>query len=95
MFKRIVCNFSLASVFNGSVFTMGFDRHDALIVAIVCLAVLIVSILKEKNINIRENISKKNIIVRWTLYYALILFIIIFGAYGTGYKPVDPLYANF
>ncbi len=95
MFKRIVCNFSLASVFNGSVFTMGFDRHDALIVAIVCLAVLIVSILKEKNINIRENISKKNIIVRWTLYYALILFIIIFGAYGTGYAPVDPLYANF
>ena len=33
--------------------------------------------------------------VRWTVFYALILFIIVFGAYGKGYIPVDPMYANF
>ena len=51
--------------------------------------------LKEKDINIRESVAKMNICFRWTLYYALILIIIIFGAYGFGYAPVDPIYANF
>ena len=51
--------------------------------------------LKEKGINIREKVSKENIVVRWTLYYILILIIIVFGAYGFGYAPVDPIYANF
>ena len=52
-------------------------------------------ILKEKGINVRELIAKQNIFVRWTLYYLLIIAIVIFGAYGFGYAPVDPIYANF
>ena len=39
--------------------------------------------------------EKKNIVIRWLVYYAIIMFIIIFGAYGRGYVPVDPIYANF
>ena len=55
----------------------------------------VISILKERGIHIREEVAKKPVVVRWSLYYALILMVIIFGAYGYGYKPVDPLYANF
>ena len=51
--------------------------------------------MEEKKINVRELISKQNIIIRWVIYYAFILFIIIFGAYGYGYVPVDPIYAQF
>ena len=51
--------------------------------------------MKEKNINIRDEISKKNIVIRWIIYYAIIISILIFGAYGVGYRPVDPMYANF
>ena len=71
------------------------DIKDFAIVALALIFILVISILKEKGKNIREDISKKPIYVRWTLYYALILAIIVFGAYGAGYLPVDPIYVDF
>ena len=66
-----------------------------IIVAVTVLIVFAVSLLKENNINVRGEIAKRHILVRWLVYYAIIMFIIIFGAYGRGYTPVDPIYANF
>lgn len=43
----------------------------------------------------RGAIAKRNVVIRWVAVYALIMFIIIFGAYGKGYVAVDPIYANF
>ena len=74
---------------------MGCDREDFLIILIILVFIFIVSVLKEKGLNIREIIASKNIVFRWIIYYTLILIIVIFGAYGFGYAPVDPIYANF
>ena len=95
MFKRIICNFSLASIKNEYILTLGMDGYDFIIVAVTVLIVFAVSLLKENNINVRGEIAKRHILVRWLVYYAIIMFIIIFGAYGRGYTPVDPIYANF
>ena len=40
-------------------------------------------------------LAKQNLAVRWAVLYTMIVFIIIFGAYGFGYTAVDPLYAQF
>ena len=95
MLKTIFTNFTFASFADGTFLKLGIDAHDFIIVAVFVVIVFITSIMKEKNINIREKIASKNIVIRWTLYYALILSIIIFGAYGVGYTPVDPMYASF
>lgn len=95
MFKRIFTHFKLSSIINGDLFKVGMDKRDFLIVFLALVVVFIIGLLKEKNINIRESISKKNIFIRWAIYYALILAVIIFGAYGPGYIPVDPIYADF
>lgn len=95
MIKRLITKFNLNSITNGELLTLGIDIYDYIIVLIFITVVFVISILKEKNINIREEISKKNIVIRWLLYYALILSIILFGAYGPGYVPVDPIYADF
>ena len=95
MFKTMVTNFSLDSIKSGSLFKMGMDKYDYLIVGITLILILIVSILKERGVTIRKEIGKKNIVVRWVCFYAVLFFIIIFGAYGSGYYPVEPMYASF
>lgn len=62
-----------------------------LIVGVTLLIVFVVSILNEKGINVREKLKTKNIALRWCVWYALILFIIIFGAYGILGEPENTI----
>ena len=57
--------------------------------------ILIVSILHERGVSIRKWAAGKSWMVRFGLLYFLILYIVVFGAYGDGYVPVDPIYAGF
>ncbi len=95
MFKRIFTTFTLTDFTNGFIFKIGLDEGEFIILGITLILLLIASILHEKGISIREEISKKPIYIRWFCYYALLFYIVIFGAYGAGYIPVDPMYANF
>lgn len=95
MFQKIFTDFTLGSVRSGAIFTFGMDRHDFFIVFVATLLIFAVGLLQEAGIRIREKVSGKNIFLRFSLYYALILFIVILGAYGSGYVPVDPIYAGF
>ena len=71
------------------------DMHDVMIVLIALAFIFVISVLNEKGICVRGAIAKRNVVIRWVAVYALIMFIIIFGAYGKGYVAVDPIYANF
>ncbi len=95
MFEKMIANFSLESFSNGKLLHLGIDVYDFGIVLIFTIIIFASSILKEKEINIREKIASKNIAIRWTIYLILILSVVIFGAYGHGYIPVNPMYANF
>ena len=71
------------------------DIWDLAIVGVTVVIVFVVSLLQERGVKIRESLSKRPTVLRWCVWYALILFIVIFGAYGHGYVAVDPMYANF
>lgn len=95
MFQKIITDFSPDSLHIRTLFTLGMDKHDFLIVAAGMLIIFIVSLLQENHIAVREQIARRSLIIRFAACYALIMFIIIFGAYGSGYIPVDPIYAAF
>ena len=69
--------------------------YRLMIVAVTLLIVFVVSVINEKGKSVRALLAQRPAAVRWAVFYALILFIIVFGAYGKGYIPVDPMYANF
>ena len=79
----------------GSLLNLGLDSKDLIIVLIFSIVIIVVNTLKEKGFDIRKSIADKHIAIRWILYLLLILAVLIFGAYGVGYIPVDPMYANY
>lgn len=95
MFKCLLTDFSLQPLTDETWVDLGVDRYDLWIVAITLVLILIVSICNEKGVSLRDHLSKKKRILRWAVLYALIAYIVVFGAYGFGYAPVDPLYAQF
>lgn len=95
MFFNIIWGFSLSSFGDGTVFNVGMDKKDFLIAFIGVLIVLVNSIMKEKGTRPRKWLADRPVVFRWALCYGLILFVVIFGAYGAGYVPLDPIYANF
>ena len=95
MFAKIFTDFTFDKLADGSLFLFGLDRMDYLIVAITIGVVFIISLLQERGIGIRAWVADRNIVVRFLFWYLLLLVIIIFGAYGVGYVPVDPIYAAF
>ncbi len=95
MFRKMMTNLTLSALRDQTIFTLGMDKHDYLIVLVTVLLIFAAGLIQEKGISIRKMISGKNVILRYSLYYALIMYIVIFGAYGEGYVPVDPIYAGF
>jgi hypothetical protein len=95
MLKGVFTNFTLKGIFEGQLFDAGIDYYDWIIVVAVVIFVFVVSVLKERNVQVREEFLKLNIVVRWSLLIILIVVVVLFGAYGTGYAAVEPMYANF
>lgn len=95
MFVNIPKEFSFIDVVNGSLTRYGIDKLDWFVVLFGLVLLVIVSLLKEKNISIRNELAKSPILLRFSLYYCALFFLIIFGAYGYGYDVVQLIYANF
>ncbi|MEG0592533.1 MAG: MBOAT family protein, partial [Coprobacillus sp.] len=92
MFISCFQNFSLDI---GQLAHLGLSVPDILMVIIGVVVVLIVGLIREKGIHIRESVGKWHIIPRWAFYLVGFLVVVIFGAYGRGYDIVSFIYAQF
>ena len=92
MLGRMFGAFSLRP---GELMTLGVDIRDYVVLLLGLAGAFAMSLAREQGIDIRERVSRKKLVVRWAIYYGLILLILIFGAYGQGYVPVDPIYSDF
>ena len=92
---RIVTDWSFSPILKGNLFAYGIDGPDTVLVALFLVFLLVVGIMQERGVKLGETLVSKSWPVRIAVYYAAICFLVIFGAYGIGYIPVDPIYAGF
>lgn len=95
MLASIFTGFKPSVIVDGSLLKLGMDMQDYAVIIFGSLIMLIVGILQEKGYSLREKIAERGIALRWCVYFAAIFAVIIFGAYGAGYNPVDFIYAQF
>ncbi len=95
MLQRMVTVSNWHILLDGTLFTLGMDQKD-FIVALIAIAILwFVDLCHSKKISLREWMSRRNIVFRWTCYYIAIFMVLIFGIYGPGYDAAAFIYFQF
>lgn len=95
MFVSIFRDFHLSRLWDGTLLGFGLDQADFLAIAAGCLVVAAAGAVNEKKLLKNKGIRILPLPARWAVYYALILAVLVFGAYGIGYQQVDLIYAGF
>lgn len=96
--EMIISMFTRANfyvLFDGSIFDLGLGVIEFIIALISLLLFVLVSVLQERGIAIRERIAGKKLPVRWVIWYALLFYVILLGYYGPGYSVQEFIYKGF
>lgn len=78
-----------------SLSALGWIQQDMIILILGLCALLLISIAKEKNINVQEILDKQPLPVRWAAYYILLFSVLLCGLYGSQYDAGQFLYMQF
>ena len=92
MFRGIITDFHITALAESN---FGVDVPDLILASVSILLVFVVDIIHEKGISIRRKVAECKLPVRWSFWYAVILLVVVFGAYGSGYTIVDMIYAAY
>lgn len=85
---------NLNDVISGGILNLGLSIHD-LILVMFCVILLIKVSLVQRSGSVRVLISKQSYLVRFSIWYGLLLMIIIFGMYGIGFEQSQFIYNQF
>lgn len=95
MIQNMFCTWNPWIFFDDSLLRLGLSWKEWCILTISILVLLCVDYMQEKGLHIREIILSKAVYIRWALYIAVVLCIMIFGVYGFGYQTQDYIYGGF
>ncbi len=93
LFTRV--DLSFFTGVDGRIFEFGVNRQEMLLLFLCVMLLLVIGILQEKGIKIRETIAQQNVFIRWSLVIGMIFVVMIFGVYGPGYNASSFIYGAF
>lgn len=77
-----------------SLYGYGLDQRN-MFVAVLSIVFLLIADAMQEHMNVRETIARRNIFIRWGIWFAGIFAVLILGVYGPGYDPQAFIYAGF
>lgn len=94
---KVITDHDLNTAFgvDGVIYTLGVDKANMTVAMLALAVVLLVSILQERGIKMRETIAKQNLVFRWAIYLGGFIVLFVFGKYGVGYSAADFVYGKF
>lgn len=89
--------FSLSTLWDGTLLTLGLDGPDMLVLLIGLGLMLAVALWQEKHDSmlLRDQLAKMVLPVRWSLWLVGLLCVLIFGIYGPGYSSAQFIYMGY
>ena len=95
MIGRICGDFSLEGLTTGKLFSPSFEVQDFVLALIGIAIVLAFDVVTERKGSPLVALCGKGAPARWAVWIVLLFVIFVFGTFGYGYAPVDPMYAQF
>lgn len=95
MLKRMLSEFNPWVLTDGKLLKLGLNERQLFLVFVMILVIFVVSLVQEKGIVIRKWLDEQNMVFRWFIVVASVLFVLIYGAYGTSFSAADFVYQQF
>ena len=93
--KRMLTIKSVKILAEGDISALGLDIKDWYVLFISFGIAFIGELLQYKGISLYKTLQSKNIVIRWTCYYAIIVILTVFGIYGNNFDINNFIYFNF
>jgi D-alanyl-lipoteichoic acid acyltransferase DltB (MBOAT superfamily) len=94
MFGTMFTKFNIIELFNGSLMNLGLKMFDYGVLLISLFLLITVSLIQRTG-SVRSKLAERPQVVHYLAYYALIISMLIFGAYGVGYDSSQFIYNQF
>ncbi len=94
LIKKMFTTFHVWQLFDGTLFQLGLDRLDFLVMVIAIIMLFTVDYWRRRG-SIGAWLAKQNVVFRWAVYYCAIFTPIIFGIYGIGSAASQFIYFQF
>ena len=73
----------------------GLPAADAAVLGVFTLLLFAVSLAQERGVSVRDSLLRLRLPLRWALLYALILSVLVFGVWGSGFSEAGFIYYQF
>ncbi|MCH5255761.1 MAG: MBOAT family protein [Lachnospiraceae bacterium] len=94
MLKLAVTTWNPHILWNGAILELGLNIYELAIVILSLLILLIVSLQQQKG-SVRDMVAARPLPLRWSIWYALLFAVILFGCYGPEYSAAEFIYQGF
>lgn len=93
--KSLFTTFNYNILVDGSIFKIGLDKANAVVMLLSIVTLLVADMFKYKGIKVREWLLRQNVLVKWALCVVTLIVVLVFGIYGLGYEESAFIYFQF